>query len=109
MLKTNSTPDRIAHTPGPWEVRSGDVIRRPHWIRGGGHTIAEVFWDEYFDEGDPAANAALIAAAPDLLDACKLVQPVLERYALEGPAGNSVAEQFRDALRSAIAKAEGVR
>ena len=32
----------------------------------------------------------------------RLAHPVIERVALEGPAGNSVAEQIRDDIRAAL-------
>ena len=58
-------------------------------------------------------DARLIAAAPDLLAACKAAQPVLESLALNGwtpesePLPNSVATEIRNIIRAAIAKAEG--
>lgn len=62
-----------AHTPGPWEVR---------FFRSKSHRIDAPGWDElavvYGNEDDDLdrqgrANARLIAAAPDLLAACRLL------------------------------------
>lgn len=58
------------HTPGPWAKKAnGDstfVPLRAHHCERLGVSIGFVSWD---DEGEPAANARLIAAAPDLLEA----------------------------------------
>lgn len=52
------------HTPGPWET-SGMIVRDPE-----GREIADVhsqiIWQ---DHGEECANARLIAAAPELLEA----------------------------------------
>lgn len=59
----------MSHTPGPWEVVEADEI---YVVHAGSYTIATM--------GDPKslmaheeklANARLIAAAPELLDALK--------------------------------------
>ncbi len=56
------------------------------------------------DERD--ANARLIAAAPDLLDALRLLLDGLQTYAPEFMHGLPKADYIR-AARAAIAKAEG--
>jgi hypothetical protein len=72
--------------PGPWFV--GNVNERCHEVDNvEGWPVAEVFG---------AANAQLIAAAPDLLDALKGVVRVADRATVEF-----------DAARAAIIKAEG--
>lgn len=108
------------HTPGPWQAiaESGPLVRD-------GNT----WWRIYTDDGDDsefvaevgrtadakpheraadAANARLIAAAPDLLAACQL----WDQGFTEGE--QFTAEQFRRwvnanrrAARAAIAKATG--
>lgn len=98
------------HTPGPWQwivdrwnggysalaaSNGGDVLRPLH--KNDGDSGAAWF------EGDESlreANARLIAAAPDLLDACKDALALLEDVdAADGCIG--------DALRAAIARATG--
>ena len=98
----------MAHTPGPWFVND-DCIEAggPEGPRD--VTLAVV-------QGHPhnaarAANARLIAAAPDLLAACEAVANDCERI-LDGDdfSGMSDADLFRaflDTLRPVIAKAEG--
>lgn len=67
------------HTPGPWKQShrkqpNGDYITQVYCA--GGETIANVAWYPV-ELGDGitgtsrGANARLIAAAPDLLEACK--------------------------------------
>ena len=61
------------HTPGPWHIDGGTNSKNDLfiWKVGeyyGGHAIATVHGEIQEDE---AANARLIAAAPDLLKACK--------------------------------------
>ena len=88
------------HTKGPWRATlfqgydkvgivtadDGRSICSPHW---GGMTTEEV-----------NANAALIAAAPDLLEAAKVV---LESYACMALEGDSKTIEH---LYAAVAKAE---
>ena len=98
-----------AYTPGPWEAdfgdfESGDSVN----ITASGAIIASVLGADSFpcldDERLPGfeielkANARLIAAVPDLLEACKRVENIARAYA-------SPASYQR--LVDAIAKAEG--
>ena len=55
-------------TPGPWHVSKG---RRVVWVKAGHQNVAGVYMGSYparYGETD-LANARLIAAAPELLDA----------------------------------------
>ena len=87
------------HTPGPWQVGHFDsnMICDSDGANRGCAPIARV-------EGTAAerrANARLIAAAPELLEALR---------GLLDPATNEDGEwyrQAREAARAAIAKAEG--
>ena len=94
------------HTPGPWLIEaqnchSGDIatvhntdekwvtIYAPHWMETG------------MDEKEQSANARLIAAAPDLLDALKtLVDCASYGHVMD------TADAWIDAS-AAIAKATG--
>lgn len=70
----------MAHTPGPWRVGPEDwILSKQHgmgWrqfpVRGKDYDVANVFCDE--DDAEQAANLRLIAAAPDLLAALKLLR-----------------------------------
>lgn len=94
------------HTPGPWIISNTDRVTIKD---NSGHTsdasdIAYINdekenWGDYYD-GDWTANARLIAAAPELLEALKAMYMtfVIERETL-GPAETLAL--------AAIAKAEG--
>lgn len=90
------------HTPGPWEARNDHPTSAClHVTDSRGGDVATVF---FAPEEDPdsrylpvrAANARLIAAAPDLLAACRAVESAQR--------GGDYGAAF-DAVRAAIAKA----
>ena len=83
----------IKHTPAPWQLTFGDHGFAIH----AGLTIV-VMIDDTMDEWK--ANARLISAAPELLDALKAVAD--DEVAMQG-----FHEQFRATIRAAIAKAKG--
>lgn len=62
--------ETVKHTPGPWEVRPNYNSPRRAIMRGN-QRIA-VIGETSLTDGDPGANARLIAAAPDLLFACRI-------------------------------------
>lgn len=98
----------MAHTPGPWTADATATVRSMDgWIvaevLGGGTGKVEMH-----------PNARLIAAAPDLLKACKLVEEFLNALEAGVPADDplrairrSVHAPLKAALIPAIAKAEG--
>lgn len=81
----------MSHTPGPWYVRTDGTIGS---VQRGGMVVAHPVIEPK-NEGDQAANARLIAAAPDLLAACEKAL-----YALKG-------REHDGFLRNAIKKAKG--
>ena len=86
------------HTPGPWRF-DGDWWRRPT-IYGGKVEVATIN-KAWFPErdgrgGEQEANALLIAAAPELLEALELVVTRCGPHSTDG----AIA-------RAAIAKARG--
>lgn len=85
---------KTTHTPGPWMVEDGEIVQ----CDPGDQAIASVL---YSTEDDPEAdaNALLLAAAPDLLAACRTLADWMESHACVPPC-------LTDA-RQAIAKAEG--
>jgi len=101
---TKHTP---GHTPGPWKVDKELNSFRGQWLiaidvgdRGRGMAVAETIGGT----GDERANARLIAAAPDLLNALQAIVKSLADQDDEGMIEH--AQQMIDA-RAAIAKAEG--
>lgn len=100
--------DNTKHTPGPWEVNyREDVPTIAIWSCRYG-TISPICRIWYAPEGAPPkreiretdkANAHLIAAAPELLEACKAALPMCKAHGANG----FIAEM----LDIAIEKAEG--
>lgn len=101
-----------AHTPGPWEVHQvpgmPDTLGH-HVIAEGGLTVCSVTYQLPARVGadvvevERRANARLIAAAPELLDA--LIWFVENDDTNEGMPGNEYWEAGLNAGRAAIAKA----
>jgi hypothetical protein len=108
------------HTPGPWKVFiCDDGGQWSGWplsiftddtertiVRPGGFYPYE--WDRGVSEREAVANARLIAAAPDLLEAVKELMDL----PLNHPISMTVDERKRmwaahETARAAIAKAEG--
>jgi len=84
------------HTPEPWiYIGNGDIVARSENYCGGEKDIASVFLTVN-DEDE--ANARLIAAAPDLLEALQAI--------MAGVAGCERQPHW-EAARAAIAKATG--
>lgn len=99
---------KASHTPGPWRIDDEDadeinIIGHPEWrcSRNGVYgewdvaTVADLGFD--FEGGGPEAlaNARLIAAAPDMLAALKLIS------------GMDIYHEALAIVDAAIAKAEG--
>jgi hypothetical protein len=98
MTKTNiESASHASHTPGPWEND-----RQTVYSVNGVHEqeIAEVYGNA---DGNAEANARLIAAAPELLEALKRITDAIE--------GTEPSQHVLDCLYKvaikAIAKAEG--
>lgn len=107
--RTDRTPSahdssaRAQHTPGPWkaELACRDIRGQESWrVNTPDGTVADYI--------DWAPDAPLIAAAPELLEACRK-----SLYALEGVVklceihDSRLPDALLDLVRAAIAKAEG--
>lgn len=112
------------HTPGPWAVHSDRLsIHRPAMPEDEGHEIrrlvALVYSNCQAGDSNLDANARLIAAAPDMLDALHALLSALDQEILEclddaivaspplEPAKLAALLNARDAASEAIAKTEG--
>jgi hypothetical protein len=107
------------HTPGPWaEGRHGAIVGGPdfEFARGAGRKqIAMACVVPEGVDGTQEGNARLIAAAPELLEACKEALQALE--ALQGGCTDHEdgtvdaltvwCPEVTEKLSAAIAKAEG--
>lgn len=99
--------EKQTHTPGPWRIARSHDRLNAHDIgiaRDGVQTVFAECYAEFWSKGDvrPAeceANARLIAAAPDLLAACRAAVESLEA------AANDLAEvQFDEKEREKAAE-----
>lgn len=93
----------MTHTPGPWKTRSH---RSNSYVSGGVDDSKEELWITVQTPGDDvrAANARLIAAAPELLDALYAALPYVE----EGEEFNHPEKRdLSKTIRALIAKVEG--
>ena len=91
---------KTSHTPGPWEdcLESKGIIRSVNSKQP--NAIESIVARTEIENPEERANARLIAAAPDLLEAAKLSLKMLEfNPGKDHPAC--------DILRAAIKKAEG--
>lgn len=93
---------RKTHTPGPWRWNhfpdNESYLEDSHSASVIEGSIVTA------DNEEREANARLIAAAPDLLEAARYV---IEDAVSDMPATARVTKISLDALRAAIAKAEG--
>ena len=98
----------MKHTPAPWTVKSPTNIKGDGWTRimSNGVQIAKVNAvhpagkRESGDFEQETANARLIAAAPELLEA-------LQEIALLAPERETNTYKMQDIARAAIARALG--
>ena len=95
--------EKVTHTPGPWSVEDctpGESTGLRFAINSKDNVIARTTdgWKE------AQANARLIAAAPELLEQCKLFEKLLTVMIMEGDSG---ADLERDNLQAILDKVEG--
>lgn len=80
------------HTPGPWNPLAAFNMRH-FFIRGEFEVVAQVY--------DNAANARLIAAAPDLLEALEQCEGYISFDVNAGHGGRDLLRTVRAALTKA--------
>jgi hypothetical protein len=90
------------HTPGPWSWDYIESASKDLWVYNAEEWIAAIVAEpsmEHVLVGCPRANARLIAAAPELLEALQDLLAKVEQYYMHA--------SECDAARAAIAKATG--
>ena len=89
-------------TQGKWEINEYGILNAD------GMELGKVYFNDVDEDSlaESEANARLIAAAPELLDACKAIIEAKDEYPLQDPRELCNAIDFEQ-IRDAIAKAEG--
>ncbi len=97
---------KIKHTPGPWTVTDNTTQGVGHQLRVDSNdgAIADCGRNPFVDD-EMRANARLIAATPELLEACKAAMLWAKTPGNHG--GNPYCHNFMGLIEAAIAKAEG--
>jgi hypothetical protein len=107
---------QVKHTPGPWHIETGIEGCARCVAEGGRATVGiigandrTICYDAYHDSyaNLTAADAALIAAAPELLAALKALLAYVEDDNPGAAKADAWVAGLCDAAREAIAKAEG--
>ena len=93
---TKQLEQAVGHTPGPWKLQTETPRRPASVIDTSDQIVAEVFG---YSRDSRKANARLIAAAPEMLEAL--------RHALDYVTDSELQVDVEATIRTAIAKAEG--
>ena len=110
---TDALRDRVGHTPGPWDACDqgdySDFDGNSRVILGDDMRIAVVQWSPGDRQAESDANALLIAAAPELLEALVEAERHFGPFAEITINGQRDPEDVRVTalIRAAIAKATG--
>lgn len=88
----------MKHTPAPWKKIKNITSFGVQIGSAGGFVF-------HYGMPDQEANANLIAAAPELLEACKIIVNAFDSLSQSSPARNETLHI--NAARAAIAKATG--
>ena len=90
------------HTPGPWQLEMGQA-KDLFYVYGDGYVY--VASNEHCDAEEVIGNAYLIAAAPELLDACERVLADAKSWSRFGDV--QIDEDDFPYIKDVIAKAKG--
>lgn len=103
------------HTPGPWDIRRDYYYPTRYLLTSKGSPFASLEgwpYDGVTTEEEDAANRNLIAAAPELLEACKTAEKLIRVARNYFPKSMQNSDRFDlenacATICKAIAKAEG--
>jgi hypothetical protein len=92
-------------TPGPWRVQGGEIVSASDPIC----SMPALYRSTKEAKAQLAADAHLIAAAPELYEALELVEPALVAAVAEADAGgpNEGLDLLCGFVKRALAKARG--
>ena len=104
-------PTEVKHTPGPWKVTAHPPYNKV--IASHGQGRQPVYFDValcHLETDRAEANARLIAAAPDLLEACKAMLSAIKDSLASGVSiNNHKYDAVGQQVLAAIKKAEGAQ
>ncbi len=99
-----AVPEKVedAFTPGPWIVDEDEGVLYPrvHISRKIGELRDPMFEIGRASDPEAQANAKLIAAAPDLLDACRSLIAALEQVAKDHPDDLYLGSEYQRAIEA---------
>ncbi|MCV4287757.1 hypothetical protein OH708_07540 [Pseudomonas capsici] len=94
------------HTPGPWSHQGPDDFLDFNILHPGDSLAVAAVVSNMRELPEIAANAKLIAAAPELLEALiDLADDIAERFDMDSPSTNPGIKHYIQSARDAIAKA----
>lgn len=101
--------EKTAHTPGPWIFYADLPSTDPNWHIVTTANKLRVLANVHIEPDNPMdeANARLIAAAPDLLEAMRGIEHFSDAVNFRSDPLSVALRQWIDAGREAIARAEG--
>jgi len=88
----------MKHTPGPWRVEKSGYTQIACLVYAGDYPVLNTAVPPSSKE-EWESNAKLIAAAPDLLEACKKALIHFDHLGLVGT--NGIMEDLRQAIKKA--------
>jgi hypothetical protein len=93
------------HTPGPWQALDASEVGAI-FINSGEGPVADIYAKDAWWSDSEKADARLIAAAPDLLEA---LSEMLESFSMDNVGANAMARNInaKKSARAAIHKAVG--
>jgi hypothetical protein len=98
------------HTPGPWALLDREENSRTlTHITNGAHIVCTLGTTRTDGSPNHSANAHLIAAAPDLLDALEQAYNAIAWDIPSGSFSDQEEEDLLETIRAAISKAEGAK
>ena len=103
---------KAAHTPAPWQIEwntaqggEGHYIKDSNDMGEISRIAAVLFHDD--TDGETRANARLIAAAPQLLEALQTTAANLRSWKAANGGGIKTFDSWLEVVEEAIAKAKG--
>lgn len=97
----------MSHTPGPWEINRQDGSNPPREVFADDSLVADTGCGPLLHgTAEAYANTLLIAAAPDLLAACKLLDVTIQEWRETGNINYKHWNNASEKLQAAIQKAE---